>query len=505
MTDTRLAVVVIATLLALGAALSAAFGYVSPDSWNYIRFAQSIRQGLGCSIDSVYFAVQPCGYGLAIALTGFSGDLADLIVSSKFTNLVLTGSSFWLLARTFRNILVPIAVIFNPITMAIYQFTWSENLFLFAVCGSFYALSRINRGETVLRNTVLLALFLLIGCSSRYFFGPFAAMAFLCAFACYGWRAAVRFLPAFVAAGIFFAAYQHYNEISTGYATGMLRIPAPESLQYLLAHFHAALLRDGRAMFHAALILLILSWRCWSTEAAIRKEADELRDLVFLLLVGGGFLLLAFGLRLRTQYDLYGYRTIGYGSVFVFAACIGLFTRTASHRYPVFALLIAGLFAIFQNQERVLWPQMEAMWRQGYRSPSELLANYHAPAVEAEIIVALQVPLVAERIADLPQIYYPPGPVVILVDVAPYKVPDTEQTLRAKVALQKLSTCVVDFTPFPTQESFQAYIDSDFAADLAPGPPGQKDVTVGQPRLHASLRNYLTGIFQPGRYVPCGM
>src|SRR5215813_12568068 len=134
-------------VLALGATIAAAFGFLTHDSWNYLLLAQSLRRGEGCSIAGAYFSMFPCGYPLALALTAPSADIASLMISSKGTNVILLFFTFLLLRRTFRNVLVPTFVVVNPFTIGLFLYTWSENLFLLACCGSLFALSRVYRRD----------------------------------------------------------------------------------------------------------------------------------------------------------------------------------------------------------------------------------------------------------------------------------------------------------------------------------------------------------------------
>ncbi len=87
-------ILAIFVVLAISAMLASAFGFLTVDSWNYLSLAQSIRDGNGCTVDGSYFAIFPCGYPLAIALTAPSHDIASLMMSSKLTNLVLSLAGF---------------------------------------------------------------------------------------------------------------------------------------------------------------------------------------------------------------------------------------------------------------------------------------------------------------------------------------------------------------------------------------------------------------------------
>ncbi|HEY3597138.1 MAG TPA: hypothetical protein VGL08_06465 [Paraburkholderia sp.] len=493
-------------VLAAGALSAAAFGFLTVDSWNYLHLAQSIRDGNGCTVDGSYFAIFPCGYPLAIALTAPSNDIASLLVSSKATNLILAFAGFWFLMKTFRNALVPALVIINPPSMGLYQYTWSENLFLFAFCGAAYAITRIHRGETPYRSVLALALFLVIGCSARYFFAPFAAVIFIGAWLAYGRRTAITALPAFVASALFFVAYQKFNIDMTGFGTGIPRIPAPETFGFLMVKFILQLGKEIVWFGVAALLFLWLARKHWSwslqSSEAIPGESDA-RACRLLLFSGIGFLLLAFYLRTRTQYDLYSPRTVSYGLMFVAAACIGLMTRAKARSYPALPVAVYGVFTLLVAQDLLLPFQMKDSWTTGYVSPPHALTRYHSEGTDADVIVTLRLPDVAPTVDGFASLYYPKGKTVLGIESAPYGNPDTISDLKARIASRHAGSCVVDFTPFQTRDDLQGYVDQTFPVEFRFASLVRAPGTIERPDFDPSVKDYLLRIFQPGQYVPC--
>jgi hypothetical protein len=495
--------ITILALLFLSALVSMAFGFISPDSWNYLYLAQSLRSGDGCSVDGQYFANFPCGYPLAIALTTPSADISSLMIGSKFTNLVLLFSAFLLVSRVYRNALVPTFIAVNPITIAIFQHTWSENLFLVAFCGAAFAIARISRHESPSRYVALLGVFLVVGCASRYFFGPFAVVLFLCAWVTYGKKVALRTLPAFVAAGVFFVAYQGYNLVVTGHSTGMPRIPAPESAEFLLMSFLLALARDALYLALSAVILLVLSAKSWTRSVMDMPSDENGRNYMFLALAGVGFLVLAFALRTRTQYDLYSYRTIGYGVVFVAAGLMGLSTRLNDNRFPILAAAVCCAFSIIAGQGRQVPRFLKDAVTNGYTPPTQALSEYRSTNTDADVIVALATPRIAPAIASRPSLYYPEGARIVRVLTAPNAIPQTRADLVSQLRSLPFRSCVIDFTPFDTIEEFRAHVSQSFPVDVTLTSSPVRPETISRPRYDPSLQRYLLSAFKARSYVAC--
>jgi hypothetical protein len=496
----------IVAVLALSAATAAATGFLTVDSWNYLHLAQSIRHGEGCTIAGSYFATFPCGYPLAIALTSPSSDIASLMISSKATNLLLLSIAFLLLKRTFHNILVSTFVIINPFTIELSLYTWSENLFLVACCGSLFALSRMRRAEVhyPYRAVATLMLFLLVGVTSRYFFAPFAVTVFVAAWLAYGWRTALRALPAFVVAALFFAGYMALNLALTGLSTGMPRIEAQETFGFLLFRFLRQLAKEGVFQGVSVLVLLGLATRYWSRQSAdAPKEPDEYPELRMLIFAGVGFLLLGFYLRLRTQYDIYSPRTLSYGLTFVVAGLLGWLTRVPARRFPAVPVLLYGILATLTAQSESLPPMLKSVLANRYVSPARALQGYHSAQTNADLIVTLDPPNVGATMDGYAGLYYPKHAAVVNVHSGPYDKRDRMADFRKSIAARGAQACVIDFTPFATREDFERYIDQTFPVALSFSSVKRAPRTVYEPAFDPGIRDELLAIFQPARYVPC--
>jgi hypothetical protein len=353
---------------------------------------------------------------------------------------------------------------------------------------------------------VLLAgLFLLIGCSARYFFAPFAITVFIGVWLAYGRRTAFTALPAFVAAALFFVGYQKFNVDITGFGTGIPRIPAPESFGYLTLKFVMQLVKESLWFGIAAWLLLWLARKQgpqpFQTSVAASGESDA-RACRLLLFSGLGFLLLAFYLRTKTQYDLYSPRTVSYGLTFAAAACIGLMTRARTYAYPVWPVALYGAFTLFVAQDLLLPFQLKESLTGGHVFPAQALNGYHSAATPADVIVSLQVPDLTPMADGFASLYYPKGKTILTISAAPYGIPDTLADLRARIASHG-GSCVVDFTPFSSRKNLQDYVNQMYPVEFRFASLAHTPDTIQRPDFDPSVKNYLLSIFQPGRYVPC--
>lgn len=512
-----------AALVALTTTMFAiVFGYLSPDSWFYMLIAEGLRHGKGCAMHGAYLGVYPCGYPLALALTAPAADHATLMVSSKITNLLLLTGSFWFTWKASRNILVATTLALNPITLLIALYTWSENLELFCTCGVFYALARLNDSEASrprigdwkrdilpvirhdLKSQVLLALFLTLGCFTRYFFGPFAFLLFVAAWLSYGRMLALRALPAFAVAAIAYAGYQGFNLLMTGYTTGMPRVPAPESAYYIVKTFFDAVQHDGMHGLKALAILLVLSWPLIAFTRD-RAAKDRHAGAMMILYAGIAFIGLAFVLRARTLFDPFDTRTIGFGIAFMLAGLVGRFVRLKDDRkWPAWAILASGLFSAFYADDSSIPFALNTIptgqWSFAAAHVPDFLYKGPRPAV----MVTFDIPQMPARfwnVETIKQVYY--GDITIISPaLAPDITPDTPKTLLAKLDIVHGRSCAFDFTAFPTLADFQAYLGSTTEVDQSFVTHGTPTIT-SKPNWDPALQRYLLAVVQPGKLVPC--
>ncbi len=512
--------ITVMALLAVFMTLAVLFGYISVDSWYYMLLAQALRHGQGCSLHGEYLAVYPCGYPAVLAATGFSTDPAALMVTSKIANLLLLGGAFWFVWQASKQPFMAALVVLNPVTVTIALFTWSENLLLFCTCGVVFALSRIYSGPRRKAPLILLAAFLIVGCFARYFFGPFALLLFGCAWLAYGRQTAIRAFASFAAAGVVCVAYQVFNLHITGFATGMPRVDAPEAPLLLLRQFAIALGTNGFGVVVTALLLTGISFRQLSFGAPGIRGAEKnvtRQTSLFILAAGVSFLALALILRLRTLFDPYNTRTIGYGVVLTIAGLVGLFVHVRERGTPlndakgkdafwsVAALCACAAFTLIYCDEGALMQSITDAF-DGYAFPAASLAVLKSPVPSPDVVVFFQLPVTGLETGDvdnIDEVYYGKDVTVLSPTLGPDNAPETPAEFLRRIDEAGTRNCVFDFTPFATAQDFDAYLGGktliDHRLQGLTGPWQE----VNRSNMAPAMQTYLKRIFQPKRRVPC--
>ncbi len=492
------------SILLVVSCLAIPFGFVSEDSWNYLYLARSIRTGQGCAIDGQYFAVFPCGYPLLLALTAPSADMVNLLISSKFTNLLLLTASLWLVAKEIRNAVFLTALFVNPVTLHIFEWTWSENLFLFSCCATFFCISRLARGEHPSRHLMGLGLALLLGCSSRYFFAPYCVVIFLATYLAYGRHVALKALPAFMLAGVFFLGYQYFNQRMTGFATGMVRTPAPETWAYLTSNFVWAFAKLTLLVLMAMLVFYGMARKHIERPTHAVISTDAKRAYIFWGLLGLGYLLLAYVLRLRTFFDLFGPRTLGYGVVFLWAAVAAWVLRLKDQQiYPVWALLACGMFSFVFSQAPV-FPALTHAWLHGMQqTPVQAMINYRDSNADFDTVFMFTDSVPATYIAKRGDVYPKAG-----VEVIQTAIGSSEKTRSLADFTQLLHThtkgrCVLDFSHFSSRADFDAWLEQQQVSSIQLSRQPWRPQMVSTQAFAQDLKDHLKQVFQPGQLVPC--
>jgi hypothetical protein len=497
-------------LLAGFAVLAILFGYISVDSWYYMLLAQALRHGQGCSLHGEYSAVYPCGYPALLALTAPVATPAVMMISSKIANLILLAASFWFVLKASRHVFMAALVVLNPVTLIIGMYTWSENLMLFCVCGTIYALSQIHADDRKWLPCVLLTGFLILGCSARYIFGPFAFLLFLCAWPAFGLRTALRAFPSFCVAGLVFIAWQVFNHEVTGFATGMPRVPAPEAPLLLVRQFLIALGINGLGVLVAGLLLTGISIRQLSR---VRGGESTRSAALFVTLAGLSFLALAFILRLRTQFDPYNTRTIGYGVVLTIAGLVGLFVHIRKQDgmarpvvlWPVLAMCAAAVFSVAYADNGALIQSISDSF-DDFQFPATSLANLKSAGPPADVVVWFQLPvpgLDSANVDNIGEIYYGRNVTLLTPTQGENGLPETPAALLHQLDGLADKRCYFDFTPFATLADFQTYLSSGTLIDRRWVKLNEPWQEIDSPNLEQHMQSYLARIFQPGRLVPC--
>ncbi len=499
-----------ASLLAGFAALAVLFGYISVDSWYYMLLAQALRHGQGCSLHGEYSAVYPCGYPAILALTAPVATPAVMMISSKIVNLLLLAAGFWFVLKASRHVFMAALVILNPVTLIIGMYTWSENLLLFCFCGTVFAISQIHADQRKWAAYALLTGFLILGCSARYIFGPFAFLLFLCVWPSFGRQTALRVFPCFCVAGLVFLAYQIFNHEITGFATGMPRVASPEAPLLLIRQFFIALGINGLGVMIAAALLTGISFRQLSR---VRGGESARPAALFITLAGLSFLALAFFLRLRTQFDPYNTRTIGYGIVLIIAGLVGLVVHIRKQAgmarpatlWPVLAMCAAAVFSLAYADNGALVQSITDSF-DDFQFPATSLNTLKSagPPVDAVVFFQLPVPgLDSANVDNIGEIYYGKTVTLLTPTQGEDGLPEMPAALLHQVNGLESKRCYFDFTPFATTADFRTYLDDatliDHRLTKLTGPWR----TVERPNLNPQMQLYLSRIFQPGRLVPC--
>lgn len=492
----------VVAVLCLTALFGILFGYISVDSWYYMLLAQSFRQGHGFSLHGTYLAVYPAGYPVVLGLTAPTTSFSTLVVSSKIANLLLLSGSFVLLWKASKNPLMAAVAVLNPVVLLIGLYTWSENLLFFCFSGTVYALTQLRaRGDW--RNHVLLGAFLVLGCLARYVFAPFAFILWLCAWIAFDRRTAIRSLPAFAVTGLLFVAYHEFNRATTGFGTGMPRVPAPESFFLISADFVQAFAGIAGWIVAALAILIALGWRQLRFSTAPKPD----RAAGFLVLSGLGFLALAFVLRARTLFDPFGVRTIGYGISLLAAGLVGLYVQLRRDRVlPTAAILISGIFSAVFADGTVIPDQIDRLVHADYLLPAAGVSAMRARTPPADLMVFFRLPAPDGRMGivdTVEEINYGPETRVLTPHGGPDLRPQTASDFIRQVQPFAGKRCYFDFTGFADTAAVQDYVNAQILVDqsfsLIPGRTRSRYVYTFSP----SVRAYVTAIARPGEIVPC--
>lgn len=493
-------IAVLAAVLLATAGLAAAFGYVSVDSWYYMLLAQSLRDGHPLQLHGQYMAVYPLGYPALLALTAPLARPEVMMITAKLVNIALLGADVWLIWRASGQLAMATLIAVNPVTLGVAMYSWSENLELFAICAAICLIARLAEGADRTR-LALLAGALIAGVFSRYFFSPFAFLLFVATWLVYGRRVAWRVFPAFCAAGAVYLAYQGVNWAVTGYATGMPRHAAPEAPLLLIRQFLTAFGWSGLKLAIAAALL------CGLARCARRRGDEDRRAATLVLMAGLAFLALAFALRLRTYFDPFNTRTLGYGVVLLAA---GLAGRYAAPRkaWPVAALVACGLFSVLFADDFAIPQDLHDLVTDpgDYSFPAASLAALRGPAPPADVIVSFQLPVTGLDDADVdnvPEVWYGPDVQTLAPLGAPDNPPEHVPAFLKRLAALHPKACAVDFTAFATAADFDAWLDARYLVDRRWSFHDFRYHKVKIDTLAPDMRASLRRAFVPGRYVAC--
>ena len=228
-----------------------------------------------------------------------------------------------------------------------------------------------------------------------------------------------------------------------------------------------------------------------------------------MLLIGVGYLLLSYLLRITTQYDGFDFRTIGYGVVFMIAGLTGLFLLpkiTVKRLYPLVGVFFCGLLSVILSHGSQLPIMVTSIFKRTYVSPIKAIADYKCltpPPLNAEIVVTFTTPSISPWIAANSDLYYRKKVVSINPETWPNGKPETLEDFTLRMRSLNVQVCVFDFTPFSTRQNFQDALDNNkLLIDVKYSTASIVPNRVYKISIDPALKNYLLRIFQPARYVP---
>jgi hypothetical protein len=219
--------------------------YISPDSTNYLRAAQSLRDGYGLYVNAAagdtetYFSIWPIGYPAMIALISLVTGTEIYLASKILSVIILACICGIFYCRFKKNAWIYALMVTNFGFLKIFWYTWSEQPFILGLIWISCALSDILTSKPIrLRHYISIcfaALFLFfsryIGSFSAGVIGLLAVYYFITGLS-QGKKERIK--KAILLIGVTFIVtivmigYLYTNILKSGYATGMERAPITE-------------------------------------------------------------------------------------------------------------------------------------------------------------------------------------------------------------------------------------------------------------------------------------
>ena len=484
-------VAVVFTVLLANALVAAWMGYLSPDSWRYLRMAKGYYvNGYPSLHESSYYAVFPFGYPLLLALASPGLDLAQTAVISKLVNASLWISAYFVLRGLRISPVLAAAMVMTPFSLWIAARTWSENLMLLALILSLAGIDRLQAGKSRGQAASFLVLLaaLLLGIASRYIFG-FVILGFAASYVI-SFRKSFRpaiFLAFAVSEG-FFALYLLINLHLTGYSTGRERIAASESTSYLLFTLAQANYQLLVSVLIPVVAMAFLTVRHWRLNPLALMTA----------LAGTAYLAIIAYLRWHRQFDPFDQRLLGPGwFLLTLALTLAARTHQLERTRPLGAvgLVCLSLWAAYRVHEETAGDLIRR--GEAWTSPTQALRNYPQAfhrEYEMTSVVSLYVPSPRASINSEPNLYY--GNLGVFIPrSAPYELRETLDAFRGRVfaARTDLDHCAVDFSHLGSEEQLLEIIYSRYRASF----------TSFETRFDSALAERFRENFRASAFVPC--
>ena len=329
--------------------------YISPDSTNYLRAAQSLRDGHGFHIDAAagnpnsYFSVWPIGYPAMIALVSVITN-TEIYLASKILSIVILLVIFVMLCARFKkNAWLYAFVTLNWGFINIFYYTWSEQPFILGLIWISFAAIDILESERIQYShyisIFLASLFLFlsryIGAFSIGIIGIMAIYHLASGISkkstVYIKKAVLLFTTVIIVTGLVML-YLFLNHKYSGYLTGTKRVPISENPFELFLRLCRAQIIEMENVFSiffvmshgiACILYVICATRVFYF--FYKKRGTFYKDIpvsVFSFLsIGLLYWLSIVTMRFSSQFDGFSYRLL----------------------FPASALFILGIIGIFEN------------------------------------------------------------------------------------------------------------------------------------------------------------
>lgn len=341
-------------------------GYLSPDSTNYLKLAQTLLDGNGFYVsnytlngsDRAFFATWPVGYPTLIFIVAKIFHLS-VFLASKLLNIIFIGLSLYLIKKVFKtdSFVYGLVFLFGAY-IVIFSHTWSEVPFIFGLLwfsSSIYYHLNKPASKTLLFNLFVSALFLfLMRYIGTFSFGVIGLLAIY-----YFTQKKYRyfFTLSFISlAGLMIVSlYLYHNYIEVGFSTGMPRIPSPETNFELLkmlinacmaetfflhAHQSGRLLGLQNLIIFILVIVYLVTKTKFKTSIQDKKKCFEnFRIWKVFLLVGVIYYVAIISVRWLTHFDGFSYRLLGPGTFLIILGGLNYIQKNSS----------SSLFSIVKN------------------------------------------------------------------------------------------------------------------------------------------------------------
>jgi hypothetical protein len=257
--------------------------HISPDSTNYLRAAQSLRDGYGLYVNAAagdtrtYFSIWPIGYPAMIALISLITG-TEIYLASKILSVIILGIICGIFYCRFKKTAwVYALIITNFGFLQIFWYTWSEQPFILGLVWISCVSADILKSENIrIRHYISICLASLFLFFSRYVGAFSAGVIGLLALYCFGTgisrrikeriKKALLLSAAALVAAVVMTAYLYVNKLKSGYATGTERVPIKEHPIVLFLQLCLSQIREMENVFstfftlnHAMAIILCMA------------------------------------------------------------------------------------------------------------------------------------------------------------------------------------------------------------------------------------------------------